>query len=120
MNRRVLTCAGALVVATAILVNAQAERGAPSAPAQPSRAPAAPIADAAMRGDKAAVRTLLQKKADVNAPQVDGATALPWAIYCDDEEVVDLLIRSGANIKAANRDGATPLAMAALYGKPST
>src|SRR5436309_2752751 len=120
MNRRVLTCAGALVAATAILVNAQAERGVAAAPAQASRAAAAaPIADAAMRGDKAAVRTLLQKKADVNAPQVDGATALHWAIYRDDEELVDLLIRSGANIKAANRDGATPLAMAALYGKPS-
>src|SRR5438477_12571860 len=77
------------------------------------------VADAAMRGDKAAVRTLLLKKADVNAPQVDGATALHWAIYRDDEELVDLLIRSGANVKAANRDGATPLAMASLYGKAS-
>jgi ankyrin repeat protein len=61
----------------------------------------------------------LKQKADVNAPQVDGATALHWAIYRDDEELVDLLIRSGANVKAANRDGATPLAMAALYGKPA-
>jgi len=121
MNRRALTCAGALVVATAVLVSAQAQRGAATgpAPAQPSRPAAAPIADAAMRGDRAAVRTLLLKKADVNAPQVDGATALHWAIYRDDEELVDLLIRSGANIKAANRDGATPLAMAALYGKAS-
>ena len=72
-----------------------------------------------MKGDKAAVRTLLQQKADVNAPQVDGATALHWAIYRDDAEMVDLLIRAGANVKAANRDGVTPLAMASLYGNPS-
>jgi len=123
MNRRVLACAGALVVAAAIFVHgAQAERSA--VPAQPARGAGAPgvksvVADAAMRGDTTAVRALIQQKADVNAPQVDGATALHWAIYRDDEELVDLLIRSGANVKAANRDGATPLAMAALYGKAS-
>ena len=104
MNRRVLACAVALVVATAIFA-----RGAGKSD----------VADAAMRGDKTAVRALIQQKADVNAPQVDGATALHWAIYREDEELVDLLIRSGANVKAANRDGATPLAMAALYGKAS-
>ena len=74
------------------------------------------VADAVRKGDRAALRTLLQKKADVNAPQVDGATALHWAVYRDDLEVADLLIRAGANVKAANREGVTPLAMAALYG----
>jgi ankyrin len=77
------------------------------------------VADAVRKGDKAALRTLLQKKADVNAPQVDGATALHWAVYRDDLEVADLLIRAGANVKAANREGVTPLAMAALYGNAS-
>ena len=62
------------------------------------------------------MRALLQQKADVNAPQVDGATALHWAVYRDDLEMADLLIRAGANVKAANREGVTPLAMAALYG----
>ena len=74
------------------------------------------VADAVRKGDKAALRALLQKKADVNAPQVDGATAIHWAVYRDDLEVADLLIRAGANVKAANREGVTPLAMAALYG----
>ena len=69
-----------------------------------------------MQGDKAALRSLLQQKADVNAPQVDGATALHWAVYRDDLEAADLLIRAGANVKAANRAGVTPLAMASLYG----
>ena len=44
------------------------------------------VADAVMKGDAAAVRRLLQQKADVNAAQVDGATALHWAVYRDDLE----------------------------------
>ena len=74
------------------------------------------VADAVMKGDRAALRLLLQQKADVNAPQVDGAAALHWAVYRDDLETLDLLIRAGANAKAANREGVTPLAMASLYG----
>jgi len=105
MSRRALVCAAALVVAATLFV-----RGAGKSD----------VADAAAKGDKAAVRALIAQKADVNAPQVDGATALHWAIYRgDDEDLVDLLIRSGANVKAANRDGVTPLAMASLYGKPA-
>ena len=72
-----------------------------------------PLADAAQAGDKAAVQKLIQAKADVNAAQVDGATALHWAIYRDDSELVDVLVRAGANVKAANREGMSPLAMAA-------
>ena len=104
MNRRVMACAAALVVAVTIFA-----RGAGKSD----------VADAAMKGDKAAVRALLLQKADVNAPQVDGATALHWAIYRDDPELVDVLVRGGANVKAVNRDGVTPLAMASLYGKPA-
>jgi uncharacterized protein len=74
------------------------------------------VADAAMKGDTAAVRRLIAQKADVNVPQVDGATALHWAVYRNDLDVADLLIRAGAEVKRANREGTTPLAMAALYG----
>src|SRR5579864_4732040 len=74
------------------------------------------VADAAMKGDTAGLRSLLQHKADVNAPQVDGATALHWAVYRDDLDATDMLIRAGAKVDIANRDGVTPLAMAALYG----
>ena len=74
------------------------------------------VADAAMKGDTAALRALVQQKADVNAPQVDGATALHWAVYRDDRDAADLLIKAGAKIDAANREGVTPLAMASLYG----
>src|SRR5450755_726128 len=74
------------------------------------------VADAAMNKDKAAVRTLLQQKADVNAPQADGATALIWAARNDDADMADVLIKAGANVKAANREGATPLYAACVNG----
>jgi ankyrin repeat protein len=74
------------------------------------------VADAAMQGNKATVRALLQQKADVNAPQIDGTTALHWAVEADDLELTDLLIRAGANVSAANKAGATPLLLATTNG----
>lgn len=74
------------------------------------------VANAAMDRNKEAVRSLLQQKADVNALQADGTTALHWAVYWDDLEMAELLIRAGANAKAANRDGATPLFLACVNG----
>ncbi len=70
------------------------------------------VADAAMKGDKAALRTLIQQKADVNAAQVDGATALHWAVYHLDVDSVDLLIKAGAKADIKNREGITPLHLA--------
>lgn len=77
------------------------------------------VADAVMRGDQAVVRKLLVQKADVNAPQADGATALHWAVYRDDLATVDLLLKAGARVKAANSFGATPLSLAAENGDPA-
>jgi ankyrin repeat protein len=74
------------------------------------------VADAAMRGDKAAVRTLIQQHADVNATQADGATAMHWAAYKGDKELADMLIKAGANVKVANREGSTPLWLASING----
>jgi ankyrin repeat protein len=74
------------------------------------------LADAAMRRNGDAVRSLLQRKADVNAPQLDGTTALHWAVRLDDLDTADMLIRAGANVSAANRAGATPMQLAALNG----
>jgi ankyrin repeat protein len=74
------------------------------------------LADAAMKRNTAAVRSLLQRKSDVNAPQIDGTTALHWAVRSDDLETADMLIRAGANVSAANRAGATPMQLAALNG----
>src|SRR5579871_924122 len=79
-------------------------------------APGSSVADAAMKRDRTAVRTLIAQKADVNAPQADGATALQWAAYNNDPETADILIAAGANVKVANHDGATPLYLASLEG----
>src|SRR6185295_10045074 len=84
--------------------------------AQSFAAASSDIADAAMNRNKDAVRSLLLKKADVNASQVDGTTALHWAVRADDLETADLLIRAGANVAAANREGVTPMQLAAVNG----
>jgi uncharacterized protein len=81
-----------------------------------SFAATSPIADAAMKGDAATVKTLLAQKADVNAPQPDGATAIQWAAYTNNLALADILIKGGANVKLANHDGATPLSLAAING----
>src|SRR6185369_9512048 len=100
--RRIVVCVAALLIGTTALT-----RGAGS-----------DVADAAMKGDTAAVRRLLLAKADVNAKQVDGATALHWAVYRNDVEVADLLLKAGADVKAANREGSTPMFIVALSGNP--
>jgi ankyrin repeat protein len=77
------------------------------------------VADAAKRGDKAAVRTLLAQKADVNGRQPDGATALHWAVWRDDVELAAMLVGAGANPNAANLTGAMPLQLASVNGNPA-
>jgi ankyrin len=74
------------------------------------------VADAAMNKDIAAARSLIEQKADVNAPQADGATALHWAVRNDDALLSELLIRAGANVEAANRLGVTPMYLASVNG----
>ena len=76
----------------------------------------AEVADAVQRGDKNAVHALLKKKADVNAPQGDGATALHWAAYFEDVPTTVVLIRASAKVDAPNNYGVTPLALAATNG----
>jgi len=76
----------------------------------------APLADAAERAAWTQVRALLARRADVNAPQVDGMTALHWATYHDDPAVTAALLRAGANVTAANRYGVTPLSLACTNG----
>jgi ankyrin repeat protein len=64
---------------------------------------------AAKRADTAAVRTLLNQGANVNARYGDGTTALHWAVYRSNREAADLLIRSGAMVNAVTDIGITPL-----------
>ncbi len=86
---------------------------ATSSPAASSKSP---LADAAEKSDRAAIRTLLKQHADVNAPQVDGMTALHWAAHLDDLETAKLLIKARASVNATNRYGVTPLSLACVNG----
>ena len=74
------------------------------------------VVQAAKQGDKDAVQALIKQRADVNAPEADGTTALHWAVRSDQLDTVTLLIRAGANAKAVNRYGVTPLSLAATGG----
>jgi ankyrin repeat protein len=76
----------------------------------------APLADAAEKLERSRVRTLLAARADVNAAQADGMTALHWAAFQDDVDLAKMLVRAGANVKAANRYGVTPLSLACTNG----
>ena len=75
-----------------------------------------PLIEAVKDGDTAAVRALLDKGGDVNAPEVDGTTVLHWAVSRNNLDVADLVIRAGANVRATNRYGVAPLSLACLNG----
>jgi uncharacterized protein len=75
-----------------------------------------PLVEAVKRGNIDTVRAMVAKRADVNAAEVDGTTALHWAAHFDNLAAADLLIRAGANVKAANRYGVTPLWLACING----
>jgi ankyrin repeat protein len=74
------------------------------------------LADAAMKRDIAAVRTLLGQKVDVNAPGRDGTPALHWLVRVGDVPAARLLITAGADARLANRLGLTPLSIACANG----
>ena len=77
------------------------------------------ISDAAQNGNLAVIQTLIKEKADVNAPQGDGTTALHWAAYREDVPMARLLIQAGADAKARTRLGSvTALHLAATTGNP--
>lgn len=81
-----------------------------------SAAPDLRVVTAARRGDVKAVQDALRAKADVNAPQPDGATAIHWAAHRGDQAMADVLLAAGANVNAAEEGGITPLAIAAQNG----
>src|SRR5262245_5085818 len=84
--------------------------------AQPAAAPDVRVVNAARAQDVAAVRVLVGQRADVNAAQGDGATALHWAAHWNQLDMVRLLLGAGANVNAADDHGVTPLALAATNG----
>ena len=78
-----------------------------------------PLVEAVKANDAATVRALLEKPVDVNLAEVDGTTALHWAVHGDDLDIVNLMLRAGAAVTATNRYGVTPLSLASENGNPA-
>ena len=77
-----------------------------------------PVADAASRGEGEAVRTLLERGADVQTARPDGMTALHWAAMRSDLQMAEMLLYAGANVEATTRIGQhTPLHVAGRSGQ---
>jgi len=83
----------------------------------------ASLANAVERMDRAAINQLLApaakssaRRVDVNVAQLDGTTALHWATYHDDLDLVSRLLAAGATVTVANRYGVTPLSLACVNG----
>jgi ankyrin repeat protein len=74
------------------------------------------LLDAVRRRDEKAFDVLLSAKADVNAAQADGATALAWAVYLGERRMADALLDAGANVNTSDEYGETPVTLAAANG----
>lgn len=72
-----------------------------------------PLMHAALYGDVALMRLLIDQGADVNAADKTGATALMWA--AGDLGKVRLLVEHGATVDVRSEIGRTPLLIAASY-----
>lgn len=74
------------------------------------------LAKAIQQGERKTALELLRQGADVNALQPDGTSALHWAVYQVDEELVDALLRAEAKPDYINNFGSSPLAEAIKIG----
>lgn len=76
----------------------------------------AALANAVEAKDRDSIDTLLQNSGNINAPQVDGMTALLWAIQYDDTTLALELLKHGAKPDQTNNYGIMPLHLACLNG----
>jgi ankyrin repeat protein len=80
----------------------------------------AAVATAARNADVDEVRKLIAAGSDVNAPEADGTSALLWAVYQSQPELVTVLLEAGADPNAPNNFGVTPLLQASRAGDAAT
>ncbi len=80
------------------------------------------IADATERKDWLSVDNLLKEatQQNLNAAQADGMTALHWAVFHQQENIVAQLLNRGANVDARTAYQITPLSLAAEVGTQKT
>jgi ankyrin repeat protein len=74
------------------------------------------VLDAVKRRDQRTFTSLLRAKADLNATQPDGATALAWAIHLGQRSMAEALLDAGAKANTVDEYGETPLTLAAANG----
>src|SRR4051794_35698977 len=96
--KRIALLSASILLAAGTVATAQDKRASTTLKLPPARTPA--VADAAMRGDLAAVQKLIAKGADVNVAQGDGMTALHWAAEKGDSAMAASLLKARANVKA--------------------
>ena len=73
-------------------------------------APQETLSDLIRAGNREAVlAAITSPDLDVNAPDPDGSTALLWATYKVDHELVRALLKAGAKANVTNNFGSTPL-----------
>ncbi len=102
--------AGALAAAIgALSVGAASSASAASGPES--------LADLIRAGNREAVLAAITSPAvDVNAKEADGSTALLWATYNVDHELVRALLKDGAKANVTNNYGSSPLSEAVKLG----
>src|SRR5258708_1953837 len=74
------------------------------------------LRDAVKHRDEKMFAALLRAKADVNAAQPDGATALAWAVHLGERRMAEALLDAGANADTADEYGESPVTLAAANG----
>jgi ankyrin repeat protein len=75
------------------------------------------LSDLIRSGNREAVlAAITSPDIDVNAAEPDGSTALLWATYKVDHELVRALLKAGAKANVTNRYGSSPLGEAAKLG----
>jgi ankyrin repeat protein len=67
-------------------------------------------------GDTETVKALLKSRADVNAQDLFGRTALIMATFEVHPAVVQVLLQAGAKVNVKNNNGDTALAVATAWG----
>lgn len=74
------------------------------------------LPDVINAGDRAGALQAINSGADVNQASMDGTTALHWAVYREDLELVRLLLARSADPDRRNDYGATPMTVASEHG----
>jgi ankyrin repeat protein len=108
----------ALASASATGLTRAAEAPAPSSAVVEPIEKVAPLVLAARANEVSTVRALLSAHPapDINQRTADGTSALHWAVYHGDSDLVTRLLAAGADANARNDYGSTPMSEAAVRG----